>query len=360
MTRERSDAGRDDLPPIYVSDDGYDDMGAILDDLGIEYEPLSDVDLDTRSNGVAMLNCKMGWRLDSIHPSYRSLRSSFESFVAAGGSGIVSDFAGSALQTFTDAGFDRSTDATDLTATVEDAELIDLLGTQQIELTFDMGGWYKPTTLPDGSEPLLRAADSSTVLAYKFDHGEGSVVYTAFHNHAQISDVERALLHLLVVIPIAESNETTVTDTYETVTGMDAGSETVIDRTTRIRTPDEIDAPTTDETVTPSTLVRLNVLDGGSGAIERSIPRSGSVPVGRGDFAGTVPDDTRRLISERHFELRQTDPRSSQPGLLLTDLDSTNGTTINGQDVSNGEPWQLPNGSHVTLANGAVRLQVEY
>src|SRR5207248_2462271 len=42
-------------------------------------------------------------------------------------------------------------------------------------------------------------------LLVSFPHGRGHVIYTSFHNHAQVSDIERRLLEFLVFRPILAS-----------------------------------------------------------------------------------------------------------------------------------------------------------
>lgn len=212
MTNSTEITDINEIPPIYVSEPGFDNMAAILNELDISYNQLNWDAMDDEERGIVMLNCHSKW---TTAPSSRE--SKFAQFVSQGGSAIVSDFAGEVIQGFTRATFDRSTSSKTITATVTDAELADILGTRKVDLTFDMMGWYKPMTMPREGQALLenaRKTDDDNTLAYQFPYGQGEVVYTAFHNHAQISDVEKALLRLLLIIPIAESTGSTVTNTY--------------------------------------------------------------------------------------------------------------------------------------------------
>lgn len=340
---------QDDIPPIYVSSSGYDDMGAILDELDIRYNSLEDVSLDDHSRGVVMLNCKTGWRVSTFHPQYRSLQRSFEEFISQGGSAIVSDFAGKAITNFTDASFDTSTTATEVTASVEDAELAELLGQSTIDLTFDMGGWFKPDQMPAGSEPLLRNEETSEVLAYKFPYREGTTVYTAFHNHAQVSDIERALLRLLVVIPIADSTESTVKETYTTIVGADASGSTVVEQTTIV------DAPET--SVEQSVTVNLEPSGVAGKSLQREITAGETIQFGREDFHDMVTN--AGYISGQHFEIHN--PGDKQDHLLrIQDTDSTNGTRVNEIEINDGRSHELENGDTIMLGDDIITLQVEF
>ena len=198
----QGDLAYSDIPPIYVSSPNYDDMGAILDRLGISYTDLDMVDLSMANGGVVMLNCSFSWQeevdLDAL-----------ERFVADGGTLMASDLTSDAIEYFTNATFGSGGWGNSVPAEVVDPELVELLGQETLELDFDTA-IDEPERLPTGATPLLKASDRDSVIAYKFSYQRGTVVYTVFHNHSQPTDVEDALLQALLMVPIAESANTTV------------------------------------------------------------------------------------------------------------------------------------------------------
>jgi hypothetical protein len=115
-----------EITNIYISQPHYDDMGEILDQIEVSYRNLSEVESDRGTEAVMMINCGSdSWEIDA---------DTFSTFVKRGGSAIVSDWAGRLLNSFTDASFDSSTEKTTLTASVEDNELAELLGKQELSL----------------------------------------------------------------------------------------------------------------------------------------------------------------------------------------------------------------------------------
>jgi hypothetical protein len=355
-----------EIPDIYVSEPGYDDMGEILDQVGVSYRHLSEAELDDLNEGIVMVNCDKKWAgglqsaLNEMNELLSSLTGgtgfdelasgeatdaideSLGSFVERGGSAIVSDFAGELLTAFTEASFDNSTQSKTVNAKVDDNELAELLGKQKLSLEFDLGGWYKPDTIPSKSTPLLRNAMTDEILAYKFQYGNGEIVYTAFHNHAQATEVEKALLKLLLMIPIADSTGTTLKDTYTTITG-----ETVTEDATVIK-----ETVSSSEETTESTKITFDIRGGGT--IEHSIDVEGTVSIGRADFEGVVPEAERKYISRTHLEIRQ--PKAGR--LQIKDANSSNGTKLNEEDISDGKSRTLQDGAEINLAEDTAQMTV--
>jgi hypothetical protein len=67
----------DNVPPIYVSKAGFDDMGAILDRLGIPYEPTRATDVSSLKDAVVMPKCKTTLIFEMILPPYKNLARDF-------------------------------------------------------------------------------------------------------------------------------------------------------------------------------------------------------------------------------------------------------------------------------------------
>ena len=72
--------------------------------------------------------------------------------------------------------------------------------------------------------------------------------------------------------------------------------------------------------------------------------------IGRGDLARDLSLDELGLISRRHFEVKSDDEQ-----FYIEDLDSANGTKLNGEDISGKGPVSLNNDDIIEPA-GAIRL----
>lgn len=174
---------------IYVTSPHYDNIGTVLSSLGIEFEPFRgyyDCDL-------LFINCGTGDPIDN---------EALEAFVRGGGCVYASDLESSRMgqvfpRCFT---FSGSGSSCRVSATIVDEELAGILG-PEIDITFDMGGWSK---LESSTGATLLASKGGTVpeglpLMIELEYGAGAVFYTSFHNQAQNSQAEQALLQLLVL-----------------------------------------------------------------------------------------------------------------------------------------------------------------
>lgn len=187
---------------LYVTDTGYDNIGAILSALGEGYEiiniPLSKSSmLDELGDGdVIFINCSGG-----CGNVAREWSSHLQKFVTGGGSIYVSDWAGSFLEAaFPEyVGFDHSGNPGMVPAVVTDDGLAETLG-GEISLNFDMGSWWKINRVHNDVMVHIRVNDMPLLVSFKV--GNGHVIYTSFHNRAQVSEVEAKLLQYLVFKPI--------------------------------------------------------------------------------------------------------------------------------------------------------------
>jgi hypothetical protein len=72
-----------------------------------------------------------------------------------------------------------------------------------MNIEFDMPCWQIIAACKGAT--LLRSArkgagaDKGVPMMVKIEHGKGLIFYTSFHNHAQASEKEKALLQLLVL-----------------------------------------------------------------------------------------------------------------------------------------------------------------
>jgi hypothetical protein len=182
---------------VYVTRPGYDNIGAILTSMGVEFEPFKGAFDCT----LLFVNCGTSDRVDP---------KALAQFVRGGGCLYASDHTDDLISKAFPGVFSfggHTGEAGHVNADVVDPELRDVLG-PRITIEFDMGVW---AVLRSGkAEPILVAAKGGQqsgrpIMAYA-EYGQGSIFFTSFHNKAQTSDREKALLQLLVVKQISTSS----------------------------------------------------------------------------------------------------------------------------------------------------------
>jgi hypothetical protein len=217
----------------------FDDVGRLLDSLGAGYAyrmiPLDDI-LDLEKIGqfdVLFLTCSgftdtwlgsksdgelRGGELYEPNPeTFERAKQTLRKFVSDGGTLYASDlhlltleacfpeFYASALD---DRGAPQIVDAR-----VVDENLKRVIG-ERIELTFDQEGWRpaalageKLVTLLEGDYRSLGGETKHAPLLVRYPLGQGSVIFTSFHNEKQNSDKEKELLKFLVFSVVTASTD---------------------------------------------------------------------------------------------------------------------------------------------------------
>lgn len=188
---------------IYVTSPGWDNIGEVLKSMGVTFEPFTgEYDCD-----LLFVNCGTKDRLD---------QASLQRFVYAGGCLYASDLTSSLIaaafpEMFQ---FGGSGQPGVVAANVVDDELRQIVG-KSTKVHFDMGSWAVLQGCQ--GETLVEAAKGTAYagrpLMVEVEFGEGAVFYTSFHNRAQLSKQEKALLQLLVLKQISMSSNTTVAQT---------------------------------------------------------------------------------------------------------------------------------------------------
>jgi hypothetical protein len=185
---------------IYVTSPRYDNIGNVLSSMGVAFEPFrGKYDCD-----LLFINCGTG-----DHVWSESLRR----FVHAGGCLYASDHASSLISTAFPGmfRFGGSGEAGKVRANVVDDEVRQVVG-KSTTIHFDMPSW---SVLQQCQGKTLVEAARGTAYAgrplmVEVEIGDGAVFYTSFHNRAQVSRQEKALLQLLVLKQISASSKTTV------------------------------------------------------------------------------------------------------------------------------------------------------
>lgn len=179
---------------IKVTSPGCDDMGSILNRMGIQYIPF---DGDCHCD-ILFLNCCTG---DVVGPG------KLKGFVQNGGVLYASDLtAGVVLAAFPDLmHIVYGTQSCTIRAQVEDADLRQYLGSK-INVKFDLGGWAKISDALTG-KVLMRNVEEGYPIMVEYSVGQGKVFFTSFHNHAQTAEAEEKLLKLLVIKQVSAATK---------------------------------------------------------------------------------------------------------------------------------------------------------
>ncbi len=191
---------------ICVSSPCYDDIGKILDSLKIGYNAFNSNQYDC---DVLFLNCGTS---DQINTSQ------LEQFVRNGGCLYASDQVDTIItkafpNLFTFAGWIGETMT--MAVDVVDKELKEFSG-PKLNITFDLGAWALLNSAK--GDVLLRSSQTNSSkyankpVMVKVKYGKGLIFYTSFHNHAQASEKEKALLQLLLLRQLGANSDQSITN----------------------------------------------------------------------------------------------------------------------------------------------------
>lgn len=206
-----------------TSKTGCDDAGKVLGLLGLRHTTFEHEDFRAlsklRQYDLVFINCMSDSTQASspgvfLNPTKNA--PALREFVNQGGVLYVSDYA---LDNISEAfpgkmrfgrkGEGRSGDAI---ATVLDADLKELVGAT-VPINFNT--IYAPVASV-GSECRVHLAKGTEPLLVSFQHGEGHVIYTSFHNGVQLSDKETTLLSCIILQTIALATNTPLVELAET------------------------------------------------------------------------------------------------------------------------------------------------
>lgn len=192
---------------IKVTAPNYDNIGEVLSAMGISFEPFDgryDCDL-------LFMNCGTADRLDPT---------SVRHFVEGGGCLYASDLTSGFLNIAFPGTFQFVGSGTPgvVDAHIVDPELQAIAG-RTASIHFDLSAWSVLGS--SAGETLIEAAPGSSYpgrpLMVGVEVGRGAVFYTSFHNSAQVSEQEKALLQLLVLKQIGAKSNTTLEQASRTI-----------------------------------------------------------------------------------------------------------------------------------------------
>lgn len=198
---------------IMVSPPEYDDVREVLLRLGgpnSNVRQLTEVEMEQlrypaflSSTELLFLNCK---DMEDSVAADKVRCARIRDFVSGGGTLYASDWASdvvaAAFGDLVEFG-PRDGETGTVSAKISDHYLARRLG-NSIRLNFDAGGWVRVTGFPRDAQTYI-TDDENRPLAIGFMAGQGRVVYTSFHHHAQLSGAqpsdEEKILDWLVTLP---------------------------------------------------------------------------------------------------------------------------------------------------------------
>lgn len=195
---------------IGVVEGSYDDISAILTTLGVTYEVIGDPSVTFNNSSVlseyAVIFFECGL-LDDNFLYVETCITNLKNFVEQGGSIYASDWAYAVVEAMYPDKIDfagRIGSTQDITANITDSEIQALLGKNTAEICFDLSAWVAMNSVKagvvidlSGTVATFEGTKNNIPLMVHFSQGNGYVVYTSFHNEAQVTeDVQKILKHL--------------------------------------------------------------------------------------------------------------------------------------------------------------------
>lgn len=189
---------------VVVTSPNFDNIGKILSSLKINYESFLKAGFNC---DLLFLNCGTSDNIDSA---------GLRKFVESGGCVYASDLTDDIISRAFPGYFNfegHVGEECKIYADVVDTELREIVG-NKIMIEFDMPIWA--VLRGSRGQTLLAGAKGSDYaglpIMVKVPFGKGIIFYTCFHNHAQASEKERALLQLLVLKQIGSNSNSSIED----------------------------------------------------------------------------------------------------------------------------------------------------
>lgn len=193
----------------------WDNIGAILTSMGYPFTELLDSSLSIYSNisarDVLFLNCS-----PNCSSNAPGAKNNLNNYVDGGGIIYASDWAYIYLQT--SFGSDKIKfyngatigDSGQYICQVTDEGLRDYIGASSIELNLNLSGWVPIESVATATKVYLSGNNDSSYpsqvagkpMLVSFKSGKGTVIFTTFHNEAQLSSTQTRLMEYMVLMAI--------------------------------------------------------------------------------------------------------------------------------------------------------------
>lgn len=197
-----------------VTPAGWDDMGAVLTDMAYPYSPITDAEL-SNSSLIGSYKCIFTNCSANCDAAAPGAKDSIRNFVAAGGAIYSSDWAYIYIQTSFNKEIEflpspKTGEAGNYLVSVVDPGLKEYLGVESMTLNLNLGAWVPIASVAAATKEYLRGTNDplypdhvrNKPMLASFKYEKGTVVYTTFHNEAQVSATEQRLLEYIVLITI--------------------------------------------------------------------------------------------------------------------------------------------------------------
>lgn len=206
----------------------YDDIGGVLTSMGYSSDIIADSALSSYATlspyKAVFLNCSA-----LCDENAEAAAESLRTFALNGGAIYASDWAyiyvqkafGNSVVKYYDSA--KSGDTGLYMCSVMDEGLLDYLGTGTIELNLNLGGWVPIESVAAEGKTYLMGLNDAAYPAYvagnpmlaAFRYGKGMVVYTTFHNEAQLTTTQTLLMEYITLIALTAGMSDTLADYME-------------------------------------------------------------------------------------------------------------------------------------------------
>lgn len=180
----------------------YDNVGELVGHLGVEYQGLSELDEvfeDLDDYDAIFVNCGGG----GAGTDLQTLE--LRAWVEQGGTLYVSDWEWELFEAVVPEAVDfredpRIGEAGTLSATILDRNIAAMLGSETASVAFDLPSWAVIDGV-DQATPLVQASVDGRQRPLAVSHavGDGRVIFTSFHNEAQMTKDMQTILYSLIL-----------------------------------------------------------------------------------------------------------------------------------------------------------------
>ena len=186
---------------LSVTSPHFDNIGAVLETMGLQTRPFREAGFDC---DILFLNCGTS---DSVDPG------KFRTFIQEGGCAYVSDWAFTFLKdAFPGAITCEKKGVTGkVPAQIMDREIQSVVGSE-IEVNYDLPLWAKIRSHKGKCMIQGKGFINNLPMMVVIREGKGTIFYTSFHNHAQASEKEVALLKTMLARQIGTVCNTSTED----------------------------------------------------------------------------------------------------------------------------------------------------
>lgn len=184
-------------PFAYLSGQWDNIQTIVHDSLGYNVQSITLTDINNNNNlqqyAIIFLNCGT----NALSGITTSGAANLKSFMQAGNTIYSSDYAyGTVIKIYPELSGSQTGNSQNVTANVVSSDLQNYLGKNSVSIIYNLGGWYSinPSIDLNINIPFLKAsyqtsagAVNNNVIAFSRIEGQGKLIYTTFHNEANVT-----------------------------------------------------------------------------------------------------------------------------------------------------------------------------